>query len=246
MDDPQEFEGREEILQPEHIICHEDKVLHNDKRAAPPIVPDFEDGNQHYTMIFDGVAPQQKAPAHEEFRKNSDNRRGKSTTRITANKPSYRRISKDTVQESSKQPDYESRKQNNNSHDILTKHHFDGDPKLTASPYNGRLGNRPAVKPSGDAPQPHGKYASTNNSPHPNHANPLEFKAWEMNPDVPITEVFDARVRNRGQPYHSPAQWQPSSAQEKRSKDSKSSLKWERMKNKVNLKKWLRSLFGSR
>ncbi|MCO5572154.1 hypothetical protein L7F22_025905 [Adiantum nelumboides] len=189
-------------------------------------------------MIFDGAAPQQKAPALEEFRKNSDNRQGKSTTRISANKPSHS-ISKDTTQESSKQLKYESKKQNNNSHDILTKHQHDGDSKLTSSPYNGRLGNRPIVKPSGDAPQLHGKYAT-------NHANPLEFGAWETNPDVPITEVFEARVHNRGQPFHSPAQWQASNAQEKRKKDSRSSLKWKRMKNKVNLKKWLRSLFGSR
>ncbi|MCO5606421.1 hypothetical protein L7F22_060609 [Adiantum nelumboides] len=34
MDDPPEFEGVEEILQPEHIICHEDKMLHNDKKLV--------------------------------------------------------------------------------------------------------------------------------------------------------------------------------------------------------------------
>ncbi|KAI5074946.1 hypothetical protein GOP47_0010907 [Adiantum capillus-veneris] len=203
-------------------------------RAAPPIVPAFGDGNQHYTMFFDSGAAQKKDPApigreEGEFGKKSQ---GTNTT----NKPSYHKTSKDAVHGSSNQPKHESRKYN-----------VDGDAR--SSPYKGRLGNRPNASPLralGDVAQPHGKHGSASSLPHQNqHAKALQFGAWEKNPDVPITEVFDARVQNRGQPFHSPAHWQASNAQEKRSKDSKSPLKWRRMKSKVNLKKWLRRLFGS-
>ncbi|MCO5575828.1 hypothetical protein L7F22_029633 [Adiantum nelumboides] len=49
LDDPLEFEGHEQILQPKHIIRHEDKVLHNGKVLCKYLIKfknyPFEDAN---------------------------------------------------------------------------------------------------------------------------------------------------------------------------------------------------------